>query len=128
MRVETEGVSSGERCGHRLAELQSPTKLLRHCTQTGNFREQKNPHPSPVPSIQSWGVCCILKVARTAAQYCMEGMGEEKLYFLLLESGKRQKAPSELGRSVSTHFVGHCRLSFSVHSEHKDQTICQVVA
>ena len=26
----------------------------------GNFREQKNPHPSPVPSIQSWGVCCFL--------------------------------------------------------------------
>ena len=41
----------------------------------GNFREHKNPHPSPVPSIQSWGVCCFLKVARTAAQHCIEGMG-----------------------------------------------------
>ena len=36
-------------------------------------------------------------------QHCTEGMGEEKLYFPLLKSGKRQKAP--LGRSVSTHFV-----------------------
>ena len=58
----------------------------------------------------------------------MERTGEEKLYFLLLKSGKRQKAPLELGRSVSTPFVGDCRLSFSAHSEHKDQTICQVVA
>ena len=33
----------------------------------------------------------------------MEGMGEEKLYFPLLKSVKRQKAP--LARNVSTHFV-----------------------
>ena len=26
----------------------------------GNIGEQKNPHPSPVHSIQSWGVCCFL--------------------------------------------------------------------
>ena len=43
----------------------------------GNFGQQKNPHPSPVPSIQSWGVCCFLLVARTRAQHCTEGMGEE---------------------------------------------------
>ena len=36
----------------------------------------------------------------------MEGMGEKKLYFPLLKSGKRQK--SLLGRSVSTHFVADC--------------------
>ena len=41
------------------------------------------------------------------AQHCMEGMGEEKLYFPLLKSEKRQKAP--LGRSFSTHFVADCR-------------------
>ena len=33
--------------------------------KSGNFREHKNPHPSPAPSFQSWGVCCFLKVART---------------------------------------------------------------
>ena len=37
----------------------------------------------------------------------MEGMGNEKLYFLLLKSIKRKKKPS-LGRSVSTHFVADC--------------------
>ena len=43
----------------------------------------------------------------------MEGMGggggvegEKKLYFPLLKSGKRQKAP--LGRSASSHFVADC--------------------
>ena len=40
------------------------------------------------------------------AQHCVEGMGEEKLYFLLLKSVKRQKAP--LGQSVSTHFITDC--------------------
>ena len=34
--------------------------------------------------IQSLDVCCFLHVARTVAQHCMEGMGEEKLYFPLL--------------------------------------------
>ena len=24
------------------------------------YREQKNPHPSPSPSFQSWGICCFL--------------------------------------------------------------------
>ena len=41
--------------------LQSATKLPRHCTKKGNFEEQNNPHPSPLPSIQSWGICCFLK-------------------------------------------------------------------
>ena len=45
-----------------------------------------------VTSVQSWGVCCFLKVARTSAQQRMEGMGEKKLYFLLLKSVKRKKA------------------------------------
>ena len=51
---------------------------------------------------------CFLLVARTAAQDSIEGMGEEKLYFPLLKSVKRQKAP--LGRSVSTNFVASCRI------------------
>ena len=37
-------------------------------------------------------------------------MGEEKLSFPLLKSGKRQKV--HLGRSVSTHFVTDCSLQF----------------
>ena len=52
----------------------------------GNFREQKNLHPSPpLPSIQSWSVCCFLQVAWTAAQHWMGGggMGEEKLFIPL---------------------------------------------
>ena len=36
----------------------------------------------------------------------MEGMGEEKPYFLLWKSVKCQKAP--LGHSVSTNFVADC--------------------
>ena len=67
--------------------------------------------PSPVPSIQSWDVSCFLKVARTVAQHCMEGMGEEELSFPLLKSGKCQKA--HLGWSVSTHFVVDCSLTMS---------------
>ena len=43
-----------------------------------------------------------------AAQHCMEGMGEEKLFFPPLKSGKHQKAPLE--ESVLTHFVRYCRL------------------
>ena len=74
-------------------------------------REHKNPHPSPIPSIQSWDVSCFLKVAQTVAQHCMEGMGEEKLSFSLLKSGKRQKV--HLGQSVSTHFVADCSLAMS---------------
>ena len=34
------------------------TKLL----QWGNFQEQKNSHPFPLPSIQSWGICCFVQV------------------------------------------------------------------
>ena len=36
----------------------------------------------------------------------MEGMEEEKLYFLLLKSIKRPKGP--LGQSVSANFVADC--------------------
>ena len=40
---------------------------------------------TPLPSIQSWSVCCFLQVAPTAAQHCKEGMGKEKLYYTLLK-------------------------------------------
>ena len=47
-------------------------------------------------------------------QHCMEGMGEGKLYFLLLKLVKHKKAP--LGQSVSTSFVtdGVC---YNTHPE-----------
>ena len=39
----------------------------------------------PLPSIQSWGVCSFLQVARRAAQHFMEEMGYEKLHFLFFK-------------------------------------------
>ena len=72
--------------------------------------ENKTIHLSLPPShIQSWGVCCLLQVARTAAQHCMEGMRKGKLYSLFLKSIKRQKGPLE--QSVSTNFVADCSKS-----------------
>jgi len=44
----------------------------------------------------------------------MEGMGKEKLYFQLLKSAKRQKAP--FGQNVSTNFVTDCGFAVLVHS------------
>ena len=72
-----------------------------------NFREQNNPHPSPIPSIQSWGISCFQQVARTAAQPCMEGVGEGKIYFSPFKLARRQRRP--LGQNVSTYFVADCR-------------------
>ena len=46
----------------------------------GNFGEKNDLHSSLLPSIQSWGVCCLLQVAQTAAQHCKEEMEEGKLY------------------------------------------------
>ena len=60
----------------------------------GNFREHKNPHPSPVPSIQSWGVCCFLKVARTAAQHSWRAW-RRKSYIFAFGSSKTSKSPFE---------------------------------
>ena len=47
-------------------------KIAKTYHQMGSFGEQKNSHPSPVPSIQRWGVCCFLQVARRAAQHYSE--------------------------------------------------------
>ena len=73
----------------------------------GNLREQKNHTPTP-PLHPKLGCLFFLQVAPTAAQHCMEGIGEEKLYFPLLKLVKRQKAPFRF--SVSTNFVacGSC--------------------
>ena len=57
----------------------------------GNFREQNN--PQTLPSIQSWGVCCFLQVAQTAAQHWVERMGKEKLYCSLFKLAKCQRGP-----------------------------------
>ena len=73
------------------------------------FGEHNSPYPSPFPSIESWGVCCFLQVARTAAQHCMEGSGgggKESFIFPFFKLAKRQRGP--LGRSVSTNFVANC--------------------
>ena len=72
-----------------------------------NLREQNSPHPSPIPSIQSWGISCFQQVARTAAQRCMEGVGEGKIYFSPFKLARRQRGP--LGQSLSTNFVADCR-------------------
>ena len=58
-----------------------------------NLREQNSPHPSPIPSIQSWGISCFQQVARTAAQRCMEGVGEGKIYFSPFKLARRQRGP-----------------------------------
>ena len=41
-----------------LINANAVTKLL----QWVNFQEQKNSHPYPLPSIQSWGICCFVQV------------------------------------------------------------------
>ena len=54
--------------------------------------ENKRIHTPSLSSPFKVGVCCFLWVARTVAQHCMEGMGEEKLFFPLLKSVKRKNA------------------------------------
>ena len=104
------------------------TKLLKHCAQMVSFREQKNPHPSPVPKLG----CFLFSIGssnsnialegmweeklyfQTNSNIALEGMWEEKLYFPLLKSRKRHKAP--LGRTVSTHFAADCSFSLVAFS------------
>ena len=57
-----------------------------------NFREQNNPHSSPIPSSQCWGGCCFVQVAGTVAQHCVEGVGWEKLCFPLFKLAKYREA------------------------------------
>ena len=62
--------SSKSTIGNKIVET-----LYSNRVTFGNKRIH-TPSPSPV---QSWGVCCFLKVARSAAQHCLERMGKEKL-------------------------------------------------
>ena len=65
------------------------------------------PLPPPILSIHSWGLSCFQQVAWIAAQRCMEGVGEGKIYSLPFKLARRQRRP--LGQSVSTNFVADCR-------------------
>ena len=47
----------------------------------GQPRRTKQTASSHIRSIEAWGVSCFQRVARTAAQRCMEGEGEGKIYF-----------------------------------------------
>ena len=106
--------------GYGTHQLRLATKLLRHSNRVTS--ENKRIHtPSSLPSIQSWGVCCFLQVFRIAAQHCMKGMGEGKLYFLLLKLVKSKRSP--LGQSVSTNFVADCSLHQALHSNNWKQII-----
>ena len=74
-------------------DVETPTiadKIVETLYSNRVTSENKTIHtPLLFPPFKVASVCCFLKVARTAAQHCMEGMGEEKLYFPLLKSGKR---------------------------------------
>ena len=71
--------------------------LMSHTPQKDN---------SPLSFSRSDWLLPSLAMLTAVAQHCMEGMGEETLFFPLLKSGKRQKV--HLGLSVSTHFVADC--------------------
>ena len=73
----------------------------------GQPRRTKQTASSHIRSIEAWGVSCFQRVARTAAQRCMEGEGEGKIYFPPFKLARRQRGP--LGQSVSTNFVADCR-------------------
>ena len=70
--------------------LQSATKLLLLICYSNrlNYREQKNPHPSPLPFIQLFSIG-----GSNSGTMLHGGMGEEKLYFPLWKSVKHQKTP-----------------------------------
>ena len=82
------------------------------------LREQNNSHPSPLSSIQSWSICCFLQLpcgkfrATRQLEQPHNIAWEKKLYFVLLESVKRQKCL--LGKRVSTNFVAVCGFSLAV--------------
>ena len=57
-------------------------KIVETLYSNGVPSENKTINTPPLPSIQGWGVCSFLQLARGAAQHFMEEMGEEKLHFL----------------------------------------------
>ena len=85
--------------------------------------ENKTIHPPSPHLFRPFKVgvfCCFLQAAWTATQHCMEGMGEEKLYFLLLKSIKHPKGP--LRQSVSENFVADCGSSLAVQTQKTEQS------
>ena len=76
----------------------------------GNFKEQTNPFPHlpptlPLRTIQSW---CVFFCFFVFYRYCIEGVGEGKLYFPLFKITTRQKGPIE--ERFSRNFVADCKL------------------
>ena len=78
-------------------DIQSLTKLLRPCPQMGWLRRTKQSTPLllHLPSIQSWGVCCFLQVAWTAAQQhiAWREWGTESFIFSFLSWQNIREAP-----------------------------------
>ena len=68
---------------------------------------QKNAQPSPLPSIQSWGVCCFLQVARTVAQTLHGGDGGGKALFSSFKVGYSSKS---LFRAVSQLILSQLKI------------------
>ena len=63
--------------------------------QIGFIGDQNNLYPSPLAFLtQSWDACCLLQVARTEGQYCMDQVEEAKLNFSFFKS--RQNATKSL--------------------------------
>ena len=62
--------------GHSISLIRDPARgtsqLYLSVVWTSAFKKFFSIHNPPLPSIQSWGDCCFLQVARTAAQDCME--------------------------------------------------------
>ena len=69
--------------------------------------ENKESTSFPCPLRSKLGFLLFSKGSSNSGTTLLGGDGGEKLYFPLLKSGNRQKAP--LGRSVSTHFVANCK-------------------
>ena len=87
-------------------------KIVKTLYSNSVTSENKRIH---TPSLsQSWGVLLFSIGSSNSGATLHGGDGEEKLYFSLLKSVKRQKAP--LGRSVSTHFVADCSFSLVAFS------------
>lgn len=90
----TSSISRHQPKSHFRWPKKSGSKLLRHWGKWGNFGEQNNPHPSS--SSPSKVVVFVVfyrymySVARTAAQHCMEGIGEAFFFPLTWQNVKRK--------------------------------------
>ena len=56
-----------------------------NCWDSTSENKTISVYPSPLPSIQSWGVCCFSQVARTAAYHRLQGVGEGKFHLTFLK-------------------------------------------